>query len=115
MDYDFELRWNKMRTQIEGTFGEEIDLEALLFLIGVQELGQGLRKFKKDEKLDLMHIAICRVLEPYGFYAFAKVDEEGWPHYEVLKTLPFLDDKDQKELMRKAVLEYFESEGIIES
>lgn len=115
MDFEFEQRWRKLLHTLEASFGEEIDLEAILFLIGVQELGQGSRRFKKDEKLDLMHIAICRVLQPYGFYALSHQDEEGWPHYTVLKKLPFLSDKEQKELMRKAVVEYFESEGIIES
>ena len=114
MDYAFEMRWQQMLKKLETDFGEEIDLEAVLFLIGVQELGQGSRRFKKDEKLDLMHIAICRVLEPLGFYAFSHVDEEGWPHYEVLKALPYLNDIEQKDLMRRAVIEYFESEGIIE-
>jgi hypothetical protein len=114
MDYAFEMRWQQMLRKLEANFGEEIDLEALLFLIGVQELGHGSRRFKKDEKLDLMHIAICRVLEPLGFYAFSHIDEEGWPHYKVLKALPYLTDAEQKDLMRRAVIEYFESEGIIE-
>lgn len=115
MDYAFEVRWKKLLETLGETFGEEIDLEAILFLIGVQELGQGKRRFKKDEKLDLMHIAICRVLAPYGYYQHSHIDAEGWPHYTVLKKLPFLSDKDQKELMRLAVLAYFEEEGIIES
>ncbi len=94
-------------------FGEDIDLEAILFLIGVQELGDGLRRFKKDEKLDLMHIAICTVLVPYGYYEFSHHDTEGWPHFEALKKLPFLSDSEQKLLMRKAVVDYFDAEGII--
>lgn len=115
MDYDFEMRWKKVITRLESTFGEEIDLEAILLLIGVQELGQGTRRFKKDEKLDLMHIAICRVLEPFGYYAFSHLDEEGWPHYNTVKKLPYLEDKEQKELMRRAVVDYFEEEGITQS
>ncbi|MFN2423057.1 MAG: hypothetical protein ABR572_04720, partial [Cryomorphaceae bacterium] len=77
---------------------------------GVQELGQGTRRFKKDEKLDLMHIAICRVLEPFGYYTFSHLDKDGWPHYNAIKKLPFLNDKEQKEFMRRAVVDYFEEE-----
>lgn len=99
---------------LSDRFGEEIDLEALLFLVGVQELGQGARRFKKDEKMDLMHIAICRVLEPYGYYAFDHLDEEGWPHYTPTRKLPYLSASEQKTLMRKAVLEYFQEEGLIQ-
>lgn len=35
-----------------------------------------------------MHIAICRLLEPYGYYEFDFRDADGWPHYKVLKELP---------------------------
>jgi len=115
MDYDFEMRWKSVITRLESTFGEEIDLEAILLLIGVQELGQGTRRFKKDEKLDLMHIAICRVLEPFGYYTFSHLDKDGWPHYNAIKKLPFLNDKEQKEFMRRAVVDYFEEEGITQS
>jgi hypothetical protein len=113
MDYEFEKRWKSLIEYLGATFGEEIDIEAILFLIGVQELGLGSRKFKKDEKLDLMHIGICTVLAPYGYYQFSHHDNDGWPHFESLKKLPYLKNDEQKLLMRKAVLEYFESEGLI--
>jgi len=112
MDFEFENKWKELVSLLEESFGEEIDLEAILFLIGVQELGKGVRKFSKDEKLNLMHIAICTVLEPFGYYSFSHLDKEGWPHFEKEKNLPFLSDKEQKELMRKAVVEYFEKEGL---
>ncbi len=115
MDYEFETRWRSLISRLEKQFGEDIDLEAILFLIGVQELGDGLRRFKKDEKLDLMHIAICTVLTPYGYYKFLHLDDEGWPHFEALKNLPYLNDSEQKLLMRKAVVDYFDAEGIIQS
>lgn len=110
MDYVFEQNWKKLIEQLEERFGEDLSVEAILFLIGVQELGQGSRKFKKDEKMNLMHIAICRVLEPYGYYRYSHLDEERWPHYELIKPLPHLGDKDQKDLLKRAILEYFEEE-----
>lgn len=102
-----------MVDRLGETFGEEIDIEAILFLIGIQELGLGARRFKKDEKLDLIHIGICTVLEPYGYYRFSHRDDEGWPHFETMSKLPHLKTDDQKMLMRKAVVEYFEAEGLI--
>ncbi len=113
MDFEFETRWKTLTERLESQFGENIDLEAILFLIGVQELGDGARKFKKDEKLNLIHIAICTVLVPFGYYRFSHNDEDGWPHFDQLKKLPFLSDSEQKLLMRKAVLDYFEETGII--
>ncbi len=114
MDFEFEKRWNTLVEYLATKFGEEIDIEAMLFLIGIQELGMGGRRFRKDEKLDLIHIGICTVLTPYGYYNFSHSDEEGWPHFECLKKLPHLKDAEQKMLMRKAVIEYFENEGLIQ-
>ena len=93
---------------LEKNFGGEIDLSAILFLIGVQELGKGFRKFSKDEKLDVMHIATCTLLGKYGYYEFLGRDEEGWPHWKRLKKLPPLNSKEQTALMKGAILEYFE-------
>jgi hypothetical protein len=108
MDYVFEQNWKRLIEKLEEQFGEDLSVEAILFLIGVQELGQGSKRFKKDEKMNLMHIAICRVLEPYGYYRYSHLDEERWPHYELIKPLPHLGDKEQKDLLRRAILEYFE-------
>ena len=65
-----------------------MDLQDILFLVGVQELGQGFRTFKKDEKMDLMHVAVCTVMVPEGFYRFVGRDEDGWPHFEEKVPLP---------------------------
>lgn len=94
-------------------FGIEPDLQAVLFLVGVQELGMGYKKFKKDDKVNLMHIAICTLLEPYGYYEFEGRDADGWPHFKQKEPLPFLKPTEQNNLMVKAVLEYFKKEGIL--
>lgn len=108
-DEQLKERWAKLQTKISNQFadGDLLDLDAIIYLIGVQELGQPHRKYKKDQKLDLMHIAICRVLEPYGYYEFEFVDEDGWPHYKVLEALPHLKAGEQAVLMKEAIVQYF--------
>jgi len=109
MDLAFEKRWRELVTRLSARFDAgTMDLNALLFLIGVQELGQGARDFKKDEKVALMHIAICVVLRPYGYYKELGRDADGWPHFERVKDLPPLGPEEQERLMREAVLAYFE-------
>ena len=80
-DEQLKQRWDIVVEKLSTQFadGDTLDLDAIIYLIGVQELGQLHRKFKKDHKLDLMHIAICRLLEPYGYYEFDYIDEQGWP------------------------------------
>lgn len=102
-------RWEKLVEQLSNQFsqGEDLDLDAIIYLIGVQELGQVHREYKKDEKLNLMHIAICRLLEPYGFYEFEYFDADRWPHYKVKEQLPMLKAGEQSVLMKEAIVSYF--------
>ena len=95
------------------TDGESLDLDGIIYLIGVQELGKGYQKFKKDDNVNLMHIAICRLLEPLGYYAFDFFDKDGWPHYKVLEELPFLKPGEQSVLMKEAIVFYFKEKGLI--
>ena len=108
-------KWKQIEKFFEQNFtdGETPDLDTILFLIGVQELGQGKRKFKKDEKLNLLHIAVCRVLEPFGFYRFDGLDPDGWPHFEFIEELPPLKINEQTLLMKHAIIQYFEDQKII--
>ena len=95
----------KLSTQFAD--GDAIDLDSIIYLIGVQELGKGHSVFKKDEKVNLMHIAICRLLEPYGYYMFDYFDEQGWPHYTIKEELPNLKAGEQSILMKDAIVNYF--------
>lgn len=108
-DEQLKERWEQLQHKISGQFadGDLMDLDAIIYLVGVQELGQVHRKFKKDHKLDLMHIGICRLLEPYGYYEFEYFDEEGWPHFKILEVLPSLKAGEQSVLMKEAIVNYF--------
>ncbi|MFD0863301.1 hypothetical protein ACFQ1M_13895 [Sungkyunkwania multivorans] len=108
-DEQLKERWSMVVERLSSQFadGDTLDLDAIIYLIGVQELGQLHRKFKKDEKLNLMHIAICRLLEPYGYYEFDYFDEERWPHYKIKEQLPPLKAGEQSILMKEAIVQYF--------
>jgi hypothetical protein len=115
-DTQLKERWEKLVDILSNQFsqGEDLDLDAIIYLIGVQEFGKVHREFKKDEKLNLMHIAICRLLEPYGFYEFEYFDEDGWPHYKVKEQLPSLKAGEQSVLMKEAIVSYFLERNLIE-
>ncbi len=112
MDYEIELRFQKLKTHLEKEYGEGMDVQAILFLIGVDEFGSGYRTFSKQEKTDLLHVAICTLLEPMGYYRFVERDEDNWPHFELVKPLPSLQDRDQQHLIKEAMLDYFILNGI---
>ncbi len=108
MDYQFEKRWQETVKALSKDFGDELDLQSILLLIGFQESRQDSRKFSKDEKVELMHVAICKLLEPYGYYTFVGKDEEGWPHYERAMDIPALVPTEQDLLIKKAIINYFD-------
>ena len=106
-------KWGKLVKLLAVQFDEEPDLQVILFLIGVQEFGEGRREFSKDEKQNLMHVATCTVLSELGYYEFEKKDEEGWKHFRLVKPLPPMSLGEQDLMLRKGVLKYFEKGEIL--
>ncbi|WP_318310770.1 hypothetical protein [Flagellimonas crocea] len=108
-DEQLKERWEFLVEKLSAQFsdGDPLELDGIVYLVGVQELGNFHRKFKKDEKVNLMHIAICRLLEPYGYYDFDFFDEDGWPHYKIKEQLPPLKAGEQAILMKEALVNYF--------
>ncbi|TMU55274.1 hypothetical protein [Flagellimonas algicola] len=108
-DEELKERWDQLVVKLSEQFsdGDPLDIDGMVYLVGVQELGNYHRSFKKDEKVNLMHIAICRLLEPYGYYDFDFYDDDGWPHYTVKEQLPPLKPGEQSVLMKEALVNYF--------
>ena len=115
-DKKLKDRWDRLLTVLSKRFsdGESLDVEGVLYLVGLQELGQIHQKMKKDDNVNLIHIGICTVLEPYGYYRFDFYDEEGWPHFELLEALPPLKPGEQSILMKEALVEYFLKREVIQ-
>jgi hypothetical protein len=115
-DKKLKERWETLLVVLSERFsdGEALDVEGVLYLVGLQELGQVHRKMKKDDNVNLIHIGICSVLEPYGYYRFDFFDDEGWPHFELLEELPPLKPGEQSILMKEALVEYFLKRQLIQ-
>jgi len=108
---DISLLWAELMAEMQTNFGKVPDLQTMLFLIGVQELGQLRQDFNKEEKQDLMHIAVCHLLSLQDHFHFIGRDEDGWPHYEPTATLKEAEWKglfQQEILLKELILQYFE-------
>lgn len=112
---DIQSRWWALEENLMVRFEKKPDMEAILFLIGIQELGDFHTKFTKEQKQDLMHVAVCTLLSSSGYYELEMVDEEGWPHYRQLKTLPVFNLIEQENFMKDHILLYFENQDQNES
>ena len=108
-------QWENLLDKLEQTLGKRpADLNSVLFLMGVQELGKGHQFFTKEQKQDLMHIAICKALSLSGFYELEGHDAEGWPHWKLIKKLPHVDLLSQETLLKMHVIDYFQQEVFVE-
>jgi len=105
---DLQLRWWNLEAKLVERFGKKPDMEAILFLIGVQEFGEIREKFTKEQKQDLMHIAVCHLFSASGYYELESVDEDGWPHYKQLKQMPDMTPPEQEHFLKDHILLYFD-------
>jgi hypothetical protein len=109
---ELKKEWDILVEKLNNHFDAELDLQGIIFLIGVQELGQGQRKFAKDEKQDLMHIATCRLLSTFGYYELEGEDEDGWPHWKSVQKMPRMNLGEQDYLLKQCVVDYFKEHDV---
>jgi len=106
---DLQARWWTLEAKLVERFENKPDVETILFLIGIQELGSTNTKFTKEQKQDLMHIAVCTVLAPSGYYELEGKDSEGWPHFRQLKSMPTMNAFEQENFLKDHILLYFDN------
>ena len=109
MEIEFQKKWDELAQKVNKRFEDDLDVESILFVIGMQELGQVIDKFTKDQKLEVIHVGVCVILEPFGFYEFEGRDKDAWPHWKVVKELPRLTNDEQEQLIKEGILEYFKN------
>lgn len=109
---DLQTRWWNLEARLVERFGKKPDLETILFLIGIQELGDIREKYSKEQKQDLMHVAVCTLLAQSGYFELEAVDKDGWPHFKQLKSLPTMDLMQQDNFLKDHVLLYFEQQDL---
>ncbi|KAA2244654.1 hypothetical protein F0L74_01380 [Chitinophaga agrisoli] len=107
---DFEQRWNRVITMLTERFGKKPNMEAILFLIGVQELGPLKKKYTKEQKQDLMHIATCTLLSQSGYYELDGYDKDGWPHFKEAQPVPKMELGEQERFLQEHIIAYFDLE-----
>lgn len=115
-DWQLDFKWLETRHYIKDSIGAQKlpDLQAILFLIGLQEFGNWINKrtFTKEEKQDLMHVAVCTLLEEDGYYEFIGRDEDGWPHWESRRPFTIKGVKDQEHILKTKIISYFEASRV---
>ena len=104
---DLQSRWWALEAKLIERFGKKPDIEAILFLIGMQETGYIKEKITKEQKQDLMHVAVCTLFSQSGFYELEGKDRDGWPHFKQIKQLPEMNMIEQENFLKDHILLYF--------
>ena len=109
--WELDYKWLRVRHLVKKSMGRPDlpNLNNILFLIGIQELGRFDNNFTKEEKQDLMHVAVCTLLEADGYFKFKGRDADGWPHFDAIKAVPYEGVKSQEEFLKIKVIEYFKN------
>lgn len=105
---ELEEKWTQIQERLAEQFGNQPDLNMVLILIGIRELGIVKSRWTKEDKVNLMHIAVCRLLSAEGFYELEGHDKDGWPHWKMMKKLPFINVVEQEMYLKERIVDYFE-------
>jgi hypothetical protein len=106
---EINIKWKELQERIAADFDSDTpDVKVMLFLIGVQELGQGPQKFGKRQKEELMHIATCKLFSMMGFYELEGLDQDGWPHWKLVKPIPNYTLLEQEMTIKSLIINYFD-------
>lgn len=109
--WQLNFEWVRVQHIVKNALKQDglPDLNLVLLMIGVQELGRWQKKFTKEEKQDLMHIAVCALLEPEGYYEFSGRDADGWPHYTQVRNMPKMTVEEQEQILMLRTVDYFKN------
>lgn len=110
-EWQLEFEWLQVRHYVKTAMNQQElpDLQIILMLIGIQESNVVRTTYTKEEKQDLMHVATCYLLSQEGYYEFEGMDDQGWPHFKQIKTIPIEGEKAQERLLKECVVLYFKS------
>jgi hypothetical protein len=106
---DLKDRWQQLEATLLERFEKIPDLNAILLLIGIQEVKNTKKEYTKEEKQDAMHVAVCTLLMQSGFYELEGYDVDGWPHFVQIKELPNNNLIEQENFIKDHVLIYFDN------
>ncbi len=113
--WELEFEWLQVRDFVKNLLKQDKlpDLNIVLMLVGIQEFGRPKSSFTKEEKQDLMHLGVCRLLSHDGYYEFEGRDADGWPHYRSIIPFTTKGIVEQEIYLKTKIVEYFKEAKLI--
>jgi len=99
--------WNELCDRLGDMFGMDVDLNGVLYLIGVRERGWILRKFTKYEKWSLINLGSCILYKEIGMVEDLGNDRDGWPMFREKTVLTNWTEERKQKTLQDCALRYF--------
>lgn len=99
--------WNELCGQLGKQFNIDVDLNGVLFLVGMRERGLSFQAFTKEEKMSLINLGSCTLYQEMGLVERTGTDDEGWPVFRQKALAPSIPEERKNKVLRDCALRYF--------
>jgi hypothetical protein len=99
--------WTELCDHLGNQFDIDVDLNGVLFLVGIRERGLTLQPFSKEEKMSLINLGACTLYLEMGLTEITGTDEEGWPLFTQKALAPVITEDRKQKVLQDCALRYF--------
>jgi hypothetical protein len=99
--------WKDLCKHLTMMFGIEVDMNGVLFLIGIREMGLLFREFSKEEKLNLINLGSCTLYKEMGLVEISGEDNERWPVFRQKTLAPVIAEELKLKTLQDCAIRYF--------
>lgn len=100
--------WNDLCERLNDQFGIEVDLNGVLFLVGMRERGLLFQTFTKEEKLNLINLGSCTLYQEMGLITSYGQDKDGWPLFQQNSLAPVIPEELKLKTLQDCAIRYFQ-------
>ena len=99
--------WIELCEKLSEMFGIQVDLNGVLFLVGIRERGLTFRQFTKEEKLNLINMGSCTLYMEMGLTEITGYDVDGWPNFRQKALSPEIPEERKQKTLQDCAIRYF--------
>ncbi len=99
--------WLELCDRLDEMFGITVDLNGVLFLVGMREKGLAFGEFTREEKLNLINLGCCTLYMEMGLTEITGYDAEGWPIFRQRALNPEISEERKNKTLQDCAIRYF--------
>lgn len=100
--------WTDLCKTLNDLFGIDVDLNGVLFLVGIRERGLSFQTFTKEEKHNLINLGSCTLYQEMGMVKRSGTDPDGWPLFHQNTLAPVIPEERKLKTLQDCAIRYFQ-------